>query len=70
MRVSLDDLYQEIILDHGRRPRNFGELEDMSHEAEGFNPLCGDQVRVQVLLKGDRIEDIRFSGRGCAISTA
>ena len=68
--MSLDDLYQEIILDHGRRPRNFGDLDDRTHEAEGFNPLCGDQVRVQVLLNGDRIEDIRFSGRGCAISTA
>ena len=68
--MSLDDLYQEIILDHGQRPRNFGELDDRTHEAEGFNPLCGDQVRVHVLLSGDRIEDIRFSGRGCAISTA
>jgi len=68
--VSLDELYQEIILDHGRRPRNFGELDGMTHEAEGFNPLCGDQVRVHVLLNGDRIEDIRFSGKGCAISTA
>ncbi len=68
--MSLDELYQEIILDHGRRPRNFGELDGMTHEAEGFNPLCGDQVRVHVLLNGDRIEDIRFSGKGCAISTA
>ena len=68
--MSLDDLYQEIILDHGRRPRNFGELDERTHEAEGFNPLCGDEVRVHVLLNGDRIEDIRFSGRGCAISTA
>lgn len=68
--MSLDDLYQEIILDHGRRPRNFGELEGRTHEAEGFNPLCGDQVRVHVLLNGDRIDDIMFSGRGCAISTA
>ena len=68
--MSLDELYQEIILDHGQRPRNFGELDGKTHEAEGFNPLCGDQVRVYVLLNGDRIDDIRFSGRGCAISTA
>ena len=68
--MSLDELYQEIILDHGQRPRNFGELDDRTHEAEGFNPLCGDQMRVHLVLNGDRIDDIRFSGKGCAISTA
>lgn len=68
--MSLNDLYQEIILDHGRKPRNFGELEEQTHAAEGFNPLCGDQVRIHILVNEDRIEDIRFSGCGCAISTA
>lgn len=68
--MSLHDLYQEIILDHGKSPRNFGELDPHTHEAEGFNPLCGDQIRLQVLIKDERIEDLKFSGRGCAISTA
>ena len=68
--MSLNELYQEIILDHGRKPRNFGELEKQTHEAEGYNPLCGDQVRIHVLVNEDKIEDIRFSGSGCAISTA
>ncbi len=68
--MSLHDLYQEIILDHGKSPRNFGELDPHTHEAEGFNPLCGDQIRLQVLIKDGRIEDLKFSGRGCAISTA
>lgn len=68
--MSLNELYQEIILDHGRKPRNFGELDQLTHEAEGYNPLCGDQVRIHVLINDDTIEDIRFSGCGCAISTA
>ena len=67
---DLRELYQEVILDHTRRPRNFGPLEDSSHHAEGFNPLCGDRVEITLRLKGDRIEDLRFSGSGCAISTA
>lgn len=68
--MSLHDLYQEIILDHGRNPRNFGDLQPHTHEAEGFNPLCGDQIRLRIRVKEDKIEDIKFSGHGCAISTA
>jgi nitrogen fixation NifU-like protein len=67
---SLDELYQEVILDHYRKPRNFGTLPDADRRAEGHNPLCGDRVALQVRMKGDAIEDIRFSGKGCAISTA
>ena len=68
--MSLSDLYQEIILDHGKNPRNFGELDPHTHEAEGFNPLCGDQIRVQVRVSDGKVDDLRFSGHGCAISTA
>jgi nitrogen fixation NifU-like protein len=68
--VSLRDLYHEIILDHGKNPRNFGELEPHTHEAEGFNPLCGDQIRIHLLVEDGAIKDLKFSGRGCAISTA
>ena len=71
MDNSLRELYQEIILDHSRHPRHFGALADANHVAEGHNPLCGD--RVKVFLKvgpTDRIEDVSFDGRGCAISVA
>jgi nitrogen fixation NifU-like protein len=64
------ELYQDIILDHGRHPRNFRALEHPSHCANGHNPLCGDRVTVYVELEGDRIADVSFEGRGCAISTA
>jgi len=64
------ELYQEIILDHGRRPRNFGPLPHASHTAEGKNPLCGDHVIVRLKVKDDVIEDVAFEGSGCAISTA
>jgi nitrogen fixation NifU-like protein len=67
---ELDDLYQEIILDHNRRPRNFGKLEDSTHQAEGHNPLCGDEITVFLKLDGDRISGIAFDGQGCAISKA
>ena len=67
---DLTDLYQEVILQHSKSPRNFGVLEPHDHEAEGYNPLCGDQVRVTVHLDADRIADLRFTGAGCAISTA
>ena len=67
---ELMDLYQEVILDHTRRPRNFGSLEHATHRAEGHNPLCGDQVSVSLQLEGDVVRDIRFQGKGCAISTA
>jgi len=67
---GLDDLYQEILLDHYRSPRNFGPLSGHDCEAEGHNPLCGDRVHVEVQLDGDRLEAVRFQGSGCAISTA
>ena len=67
---DLDELYQEVILQHSKAPRNFGALEPHDHEAEGYNPLCGDQVRVTVAVDGDTIRDLRFTGAGCAISTA
>ncbi len=67
---ELSDLYQEIILDHNKRPRNSGTLADANRKAEGYNPLCGDELTVFLKVDGDRIADIRFSGEGCAISKA
>ena len=67
---DLRDLYQEVILDHNRVPRNFGKLENANREAEGHNPLCGDRVRVSLHVEDGRIEGIAFQGSGCAISTA
>jgi nitrogen fixation NifU-like protein len=67
---ELRDLYQEVILDHNRRPRNFGTLPSPNHHAEGYNPLCGDKVTVFLDLQDDRIQDVAFQGAGCAISTA
>ncbi len=68
--MELKDLYRDVILDHNRRPRNFGRLEGAHARAEGHNPLCGDRLTLSIKLAGDRIEDIRFEGKGCAISTA
>jgi nitrogen fixation protein NifU and related proteins len=68
--MDLKELYRDVILDHNRLPRNFGPLEGANHHAEGNNPLCGDRLSLAVRLNGERIEDIRFEGRGCAISTA
>jgi nitrogen fixation protein NifU and related proteins len=68
--MELTDLYRDVILDHNRRPRNFGPLEHANALAEGFNPLCGDRLTVRIDLADDRIENIRFEGQGCAISTA
>jgi nitrogen fixation NifU-like protein len=68
--ADLEDLYQEVILDHNKSPRNFRRIENPSHTAEGYNPLCGDQVTVYVRLRDGRIEDISFQGSGCAISKA
>ncbi len=65
-----DDLYQEMILDHYRRPQNFGTLAGANRAAHGDNPLCGDRLALTVHLKGDVVEDLRFTGAGCAISTA
>jgi nitrogen fixation protein NifU and related proteins len=68
--MDLRELYQDIILDHGRHPRNFRAIEHPTHTAKGYNPLCGDRVAVYLTLDGDRIADVSFEGRGCAISTA
>jgi nitrogen fixation protein NifU and related proteins len=67
---ELQDLYQDVVLDHGKRPRNFGELLDANRTAEGYNPLCGDQIKLFVKLDGDVLRDVRFTGSGCAISKA
>ena len=67
---DLTDLYQEVILDHNRRPRNFHALADASHTAEGYNPLCGDRLTLYLRVSGDTIEDVSFEGAGCAISKA
>lgn len=67
---DLRDLYQQVILDHYRSPRNFGALEGASACAEGYNPLCGDQVKVYLRTDGDRVDGLSFEGVGCAISTA
>jgi nitrogen fixation NifU-like protein len=67
---ELSDLYQEVILDHNRRPRNFRTIDGASRQQEGYNPLCGDRLTVYVTLEGDRIADLAFEGSGCAISKA
>ena len=69
-RGDLRDLYQEVILDHGKRPRNFGPLASANRRAEGYNPLCGDRETVSLRLEGDVVKDVAFEGAGCAISTA
>jgi nitrogen fixation protein NifU and related proteins len=66
----VDDFYRDYILDHYRSPRNFGTLEQPDVSAEDVNPLCGDQIRVELKLDDGRISDVRFSGKGCAISQA
>jgi nitrogen fixation NifU-like protein len=68
--MELNDLYRDVILDHNRRPRNFGMLEPADASVEGFNPMCGDRLTVRLKMAGDEISDIRFEGQGCAISTA
>jgi len=70
MSSGLEELYQELILDHGKRPRNQGPLDGHTHHAEGYNPLCGDHVHVYLLMDGDTVQDIRFDGSGCAICIA
>ena len=67
---GLNELYQEVILDHNKRPRNFRTIEPASHHAEGHNPLCGDRLSLYVQVNGDTIEDVAFQGSGCAISKA
>lgn len=71
MMDSLKELYQEVILDHSKHPRNFGKPDNFSHEAHGYNPLCGDTVNVYLSLNDDGIvSDVSFDGKGCAISVA
>ncbi len=67
---ELEDLYQQLILDHNKSPRNYRSLEAPDRRAEGYNPLCGDRVTVYLSLDGDVVRDIAFEGSGCAISTA
>ena len=67
---DLDDLYQDVILDHNKAPRNYRQLPAANHKAEGFNPLCGDHFTVFVKIEGDTIRDVSFVGSGCAISKA
>jgi nitrogen fixation NifU-like protein len=67
---ELRDLYQEVILDHAKRPRNFGSIAAASHHAVGHNPLCGDKVMVTLMIADHHIADARFEGAGCAISMA
>ncbi|HEY1799557.1 MAG TPA: SUF system NifU family Fe-S cluster assembly protein [Terriglobales bacterium] len=68
--ADLRDLYQEVILEHSKAPRNYRELKTADHKAEGFNPLCGDRFTVFLEMDGDSIRDIGFQGSGCAISKA
>jgi nitrogen fixation NifU-like protein len=68
--MELNELYRDVILDHNRKPRNFGGLEPADASVEGFNPMCGDRLTVRLRLADDTISDIRFEGQGCAISTA
>lgn len=67
---ELQELYQEIILDHNKRPRNFRQLENVTHLAQGHNPLCGDELTIYLHLSNGTIEDVSFQGEGCAISKA
>ncbi len=68
--MDLKDLYRDVILDHNKRPRNFGRLEPPAFSARGHNPLCGDQLTVYAVMDGDVVSDVRFDGSGCAISVA
>ncbi|NRA07463.1 MAG: SUF system NifU family Fe-S cluster assembly protein [Myxococcales bacterium] len=70
MNPELRELYQSVILDHNKQPRNFGELPEANGRAEGHNPLCGDHLSVAVRIEEDRLLAIAFEGQGCAISTA
>jgi len=67
---EVDLLYQEMILDHNKNPRNFGEFEDATHKAVGHNPLCGDHIEIFLKVKDGKVEDVKFKGVGCAISKA
>lgn len=67
---ELSELYQQVILDHNKKPRNFRKLETANHTAEGYNPLCGDQLTVYLNLENDQVKEVAFEGSGCAISKA
>ena len=67
---ELSELYQQVILDHNKKPRNFRKLEHANHSAEGYNPLCGDHLTIYLDLEGDAVKEIAFEGSGCAISKA
>ena len=67
---ELSELYQQVILDHNKKPRNFRKIENANHTAEGYNPLCGDQLTIYVNVDGDAVQEIAFEGSGCAISKA
>ncbi len=67
---DIKDLYQEVIVDHNRNPRNFGKLDNADKKLEGFNPLCGDRLTLYLKISNDQIDDIAFDGAGCAISVA
>ena len=70
MMSELSEIYQQVILDHNKKPRNFHKLENANRRAEGYNPLCGDQLNVYLQIDGDQVTDISFEGSGCAISKA
>ena len=67
---DFQDLYQEVVMDHNRSPRNFGEMHDATHSSEGFNPFCGDQLTLYLKIESNLISDVSFTGTGCAISKA
>jgi nitrogen fixation protein NifU and related proteins len=68
--MDLKDLYRDVIVDHNKHPRNFGRVDPADAQADGYNPLCGDQLSVTVKLDGDKIQAVKFDGSGCAISVA
>lgn len=70
MSSDLRDLYQQVIVDHSKKPRNYHSLQDATRKVEGYNPLCGDRITIYLKLEGDVVRDISFEGAGCAISTA
>ncbi len=70
MDAELRELYQQVILDHNKSPRNYRAMEHHNHDAEGYNPLCGDKIRIYLYIEDERIKDISFQGSGCAISKA
>ena len=67
---ELRELYQQVILDHNKSPRNFRKIDDANKHAEGYNPLCGDRINIYMIIEGDIVKDISFQGSGCAISKA